>query len=205
MKGSVRPLVLWSCRPTPPCPPTTIGPDLDSIPREIAPIRPLATPVALLVSVCTQRAVYGIPDDYCLSQWSNGPMSAAEARMVAAIQHLAGERSLGTPIYRGAADWAIVRDGRITAETIFSPQINGPAALDVWHTDTTITVLSAYDATLNVPLYGATVARVEVAGRSVNVQQSTEGVTITLTAGESAVLVLHHAPPSLPPGQRANL
>lgn len=150
-------------------------------------------------------AVYGIPDDYYLSQWANGPMTASEARIVGAIQRLGGQRQLGTPVYRGPADWAMVRDGRITAETLFSPQINGPAGLAVWRTNTRVTVLSAYDARLNVPLYGATVARVEGTDQRVHVQQGNGGVTITLTAGESAVLVLHHAPVPLPSQETANL
>lgn len=145
-------------------------------------------------------AVYGIPDDYYLSQWADGPMSAQQAGIVGEIMRLAGERRLGTPIYRGPGDWEMVTGGRISAQDLFSPQINGPAGLDVWRTETSLTVLSAYDATLDVPLYGAKVASATASGKPVTLQPSTAGVAISLSAGQSAVITLTHPPAPLPPG-----
>ncbi len=145
-------------------------------------------------------AVYGIPDDYYLTRWANGPISAQQASIIGSIMRLGGQRRIGTPIYRGPGDWEMVSSHRVTAQDLFSPQINGPVGLDVWSDTRTLTVLSAYDGTLDVPLYGGRVASAISGGKSIPTQPVTGGVAVALNAGQSVTITLSHAAAPLAAG-----
>ena len=137
-------------------------------------------------------AVYGIPDDYFLTRWINGAMSAAQATLIGQIMQLAGSRSIGQPVYVGPDNWAMVRNGRVVAQdlSLSFPLISSTVALDVWSAPDRVVVLSTQSGSLDVPLYGTHVTAATAGGKAVRFQTSQSGVLLDVQAGQEVTLTL---------------
>jgi len=81
--------------------------------------------------------VYGIPDNYFLDAWYNGPMSASQALLVGEIQELAKHKVPGTPVQLSPGNWLSERNGYVTAQDLVSTtgvtvDATPTVAVDVW-------------------------------------------------------------------------
>lgn len=169
---------------------------------------------------------YGIPDNYFLTAWANGPMSASQALLVGEIQKLAKHKVPGTPVRISPGNWLSERNGYVTAQDLASTtgvtvDATPTVAVDVWEPDRPsrpadgagsskpgkraglpgagrVVVVSAASTTVAVPLYGAAVSAVTVGGRPVKYATTPTGITVTLQQAARAVITLRTPPKRAP-------
>ncbi len=182
--------------------------------------------------------VYGIPDNYFLTAWANGPISASQALLVGEIQKLAKHKVPGTPVRISPGNWLSERNGYVTAQDLASTagvtvDATPTVAVDVWepgrppkpaqaagssepaHAASAaglskptkraglpgagrVVVVSAASTTVAVPLYGAAVSAVTVAGRPVSYATTPTGIIVTLQQAGRAVITLRTPPKRAP-------
>lgn len=139
-------------------------------------------------------AVYGVPDTYYVSAWPNGPLGAADARLIGQIQSLAATRAAGSVVYASPDHWLRLHDGTVIAETLRSAASGGTlAGVDVWSRKL-VRVLTTNGAPLAVPLHQAVVSSVSAAGHRIGWHLEGSTLVLHLSPGEEATVSLKSGP-----------
>ena len=152
-----------------------------------------ATDAQAAVEHFLTAAVYGVPELDFVSAWPNGPLDAAEARLIGQIQALAATRPAGgSPVYASTDHWLNLRHGVVVAETLRSAQPgSGLAGVDIW-TGKRIHLLATIGTSLAVPLHGAAVESITAGGRRLPWHVEGPRVVVPLQVGEEATVALAH-------------
>jgi hypothetical protein len=139
-------------------------------------------------------AVYGVPELDYVSSWANGPLPAAEARLIGRIQALAAKRPTGSPVYAAPGHWLSLRSGAVLAETLRSARSRSRlAGVDVW-TGKRIRILVAIGMRIAVPLHGAAVRSVTARGRRIRWHLDGSRLVFRVKPGEEATVTLARGP-----------